>query len=59
VDEAGVKRNNKALRFYKEDMKILLKARLAYILYSKETSYRLFLPIDREIQKTIDIIKEK
>lgn len=54
----GIKRNNKSLKVYGDEMRTLLKAYIGELLYGKNTFYEVYLSIDKELQKTIDIIKK-
>lgn len=54
----GIKRDNKSLKVYGDEMRTLLKAYIGELLYGKNTFYEVYLSIDKELQKTIDIIKK-
>lgn len=54
----GIKRDSKSLKVYGDEMRTLLKAYIGELLYGKNTFYEVYLSIDKELQKTIDIIKK-
>ena len=55
----GIKRDNKSLKVYGDEIQTLLKSYIGELLYGKDTFYEVYLSIDKELQKTIDIIKKK
>ena len=57
--EKGIKRDPASIKAYKEEMKIMLKSYMAELLYDTESFYKVSLLMDKDLQKTIDIIKKK
>ena len=57
--EKGIKRDQASIKAYKEEMKIMLKSYMAELLYDTESFYKVSLLIDKDLQKTKDIIKKK
>ena len=57
--EKGIKRDIASIKAYKEEMKIMLKSYMAELLYDTESFYKVSLLMDKDLQKTIDIIKKK
>lgn len=59
AEKSGIKRDVKSIAAYGKEMRILIKAYIAKFLYGKEVYYGITLSADKELQKTIDIIKKK
>ncbi len=59
AEKSGIKRDVKSIAAYGMEMRILIKAYIAKFLYGKEVYYGITLSADKELQKTIDIIKKK
>lgn len=59
AEKSGIKRDVKSIAAYGKEMSILIKAYIAKFLYGKEVYYGITLSADKELQKTIDIIKKK
>lgn len=59
AEKSGIKRDVKSIVAYGKEMRILIKAYIAKFLYGKEVYYGITLSADKELQKTIDIIKKK
>ena len=55
----GIKRNKRSLNTYGNEMRIMLKAYIGELLYGEEVFYEIYLSVDNELQKTINIIKKK
>lgn len=59
AEKSGIKRDVKSIAAYGKEIRILIKAYIAKFLYGKEVYYGITLSADKELQKTIDIIKKK
>ena len=58
AEKTGIKRDTKSIAVYGEEMKTLIKAYIAKLLYGKEVYYGIALSTDNELQKAINIIKK-
>ena len=58
AEKTGIKRDTKSIAVYGEEMKTLIKAYIAKLLYGKEVYYGIALSTDNELQKAINVIKK-
>lgn len=59
ADEHGVKRDEKSLKKYTSEIKTLMKAYMAQNLFDDKAFYEIYLNMDKDLQRTIEIIKNE
>ena len=59
AEKLGIKRDVKSIATYGNEMRILVKAYMAELLYGGGVRDEIMLAVDHELQKAINIIKKK
>ncbi len=59
AEKRGIKKNMKSIQTYGMEIKTMLKTYVAQLLYGDEAFYKIYLSIDKDLQKAIHVINKK